>query len=298
QDVITPKVAGAWHLHQATQVVSQAVSQAIPQAMPLDFFVMYSSVTTLMGNVGQANYVAANAALEALARQRRGQGLPATALCWGPISDVGYLTAHQAVLNGLESRTGGAAITSSQALNVLELSLQSNLNGISAMSLNGAALQRILPEHSLSRFAYLRTGANSTENLNEDNLKEALQTLAPEAARAMLITLIREEVAQVLGLPAAKIDQNQSLYDMGLDSLMAVELALGIEKRTGVRLSAMALNEGPTVSRLAERILGMVQSQNTIPTNPQEETSLLDQLAQQHANGLTAEEQEVLKGLS
>ncbi len=285
-DVITPKVAGAWHLHQATQM------------MPLDFFVVYSSVTTLMGNAGQANYVAANAALEALARQRRGQGLPATALCWGPISDVGYLTAHQAVLSGLESRTGGAAITSSQALNVLELSLQSNLNGISAMSLNGAALQRILPEHSLSRFAYLHTGANSTENLNEDNLKEALQTLAPEEARAMLITLIREEVAQVLGLPAAKIDQNQSLYDMGLDSLMAVELALGIEKRTGVRLSAMALNEGPTVFRLAERILGMVQSQHTIQTNPQEETSLLDQLAQQHADGLTAEEQEVLKDLS
>ncbi|OYY55975.1 MAG: hypothetical protein B7Y53_02820 [Halothiobacillus sp. 28-55-5] len=85
---------------------------------------------------------------------------------------------------------------------------------------------------------------------------------------------------------------------MGLDSLMAVELALGIEKRTGVRLSAMALNEGPTVFRLAERILGMVQSQHTIQTHPQEETSLLDQLAQQHADGLTAEEQEVLKDLS
>lgn len=288
--IITPKVAGAWHLHQATQT------------QPLDFFVLYSSVTTLIGNAGQANYVAANAALEALARQRRGQGLPATALCWGPISDVGYLTAHQAVLSGLEARTGGAAITSKQALNVLELSLHTPLNGVSAMSLNGGALQRILPAHSLARFAYLNTGKDRADTTDNENLKEILQTLAPHEATARLVEVIREEVAQVLGLAKGKIDANQSLYDMGLDSLMAVELALGIEKRTRIRLSAMALNEGPTVMRLAERVLSSMLSTPAAHSSPQQATTasndLLRQLAHQHADGLSTAEQEALKGLA
>ncbi|MGD9888323.1 MAG: type I polyketide synthase [Halothiobacillaceae bacterium] len=283
--VITPKVAGAWHLHQATQ------------NQPLDFFVMYSSVTTLIGNAGQANYVAANAALEALASARRGQGLAATALCWGPISDVGYLTAHQAVLSGLESRTGGAAITSQQALNVLELSLQNNLNGLSAMGLNGNALQRILPAHSLTRFAFLHTGQDTGDTDNE-NLKEILQSLSPAEATQRLCEVIRDEVAQVLGLPSAKIDTQQSLYDMGLDSLMAVELALGIEKRTGVRLSAMALNEGPTVTRLAERLLDNIHGTTSLTETPSADAALLNQLAQQHADGLTRDEQAALQGLT
>jgi phthiocerol/phenolphthiocerol synthesis type-I polyketide synthase C len=283
--VITPKIAGAWNLHCATQ------------GSDLDFFVVYSSVTTLLGNAGQSNYVAANAALEALVRLRRGQGLPGSALCWGPISDAGYLTEHQAVLDGLENRMGGAAITSSQALSVLERSLQQNLNGLSVMNMSRAALQRILPEHSQSRFAYLLAGGNHAESSDDENVKDALKILSPEQAKEKLAEIIQEEVAHVLGLPAAKIDQNQSIYDMGLDSLMAVELALGVEKRTGFRLSAMALNEGPTVSRLAERVLSMIQADATLEPEQQDQ-SLLRQIIHQHSDGLTDEEQEILKDLS
>src|SRR5262249_49517953 len=74
----SPKMLGTWNLHRLTLDA------------PLDFFVMYSSATTCLGNPGQANYVAGNAFMEALAHHRRGRGLPATAIAWGAISDTGY----------------------------------------------------------------------------------------------------------------------------------------------------------------------------------------------------------------
>src|SRR5204863_9825892 len=87
-DVLRPKIAGAWNLHRHTL------------DRELDLFVMYSSATTLFGNEGQANYVAANLYLEALADYRRGLGLPDLAVAWGAIGDVGHL-ARNAVVAGL-----------------------------------------------------------------------------------------------------------------------------------------------------------------------------------------------------
>lgn len=283
--VITPKVAGAWHLHQATH------------KQTLDFFIVYSSVTTVLGNAGQANYVAGNAAMEALVRTRRGQGLPGTALLWGPIGDAGYLTEHQQVLDTLEARTGGQAITTAQALDVLSRCLRSGESGLAVMSLNGAALQRILPKQSLNRFAYLTTEGGRTEVLEEDQLIEKLKTLEPEEALSQLASVIAEEVAQVLNLSVTKIDSQRSLFDMGLDSLMAVELALGIEKRVGIRLSAMALNEGPTVNRLAERLLTMLHTTHAEADTTQQEAQRLSHLVQQHSDGLSSDEQTALKEL-
>jgi acyl transferase domain-containing protein/NADPH:quinone reductase-like Zn-dependent oxidoreductase/NADP-dependent 3-hydroxy acid dehydrogenase YdfG/acyl carrier protein len=283
--VITPKVAGAWHLHQATY------------KQTLDFFVVYSSVTTVLGNAGQANYVAANAAMESLVRTRRGQGLPGTALLWGPIGDAGYLTEHQHVLDSLEARTGGQAITTAQALDVLARCLRSGESGLAVMSLSGTALQRILPTHSLNRFAYLTAEGGRAEVLEEDQLIEKLKTLSSDEALSQLSTVIAEEVAQVLNLSVTKIDTQRSLFDMGLDSLMAVELALGIEKRLGIRLSAMALNEGPTVTRLAERLLSMLHATSEEDEPAQQEAQRLSHLVQQHSDGLSSDEQTALKEL-
>ena len=102
--VIQPKLLGAWHLHNLTVDI------------PLDHFILYSSVTTLIGNPGQANYVAANAGLEGLSRYRLSLGLPATCIGWGPIADAGYLARHAAVKDGLEQRMGKPPVSSNLAL--------------------------------------------------------------------------------------------------------------------------------------------------------------------------------------
>jgi acyl transferase domain-containing protein/NADPH:quinone reductase-like Zn-dependent oxidoreductase/short-subunit dehydrogenase/SAM-dependent methyltransferase len=92
--VVAPKVSGALNLDRATQ------------GMPLDYFLMFSSATSLIGNPGQYNYVGANAFLEGLARQRREAGLPATAVAWGAIGDAGYLARHAGRSDALRRRLG------------------------------------------------------------------------------------------------------------------------------------------------------------------------------------------------
>jgi hypothetical protein len=77
QEVAGPKVRGAWHLHTQTQ------------DRPLDFFVLFSSVASIIGSPGQSNYAASNAFMDGLAHFRREQGLAATAVNWGPWADVG-----------------------------------------------------------------------------------------------------------------------------------------------------------------------------------------------------------------
>src|SRR5438105_10112462 len=82
--VLAPKVAGAWNLHEQTR------------NDPIDYFVLYSSVSAVVGNPGQANYVAANTYLDLLAHHRRSQGLPALAVDWGVVRDVGVVAARTA----------------------------------------------------------------------------------------------------------------------------------------------------------------------------------------------------------
>ena len=106
--VLRPKVEGAWNLHQATR------------DLELDFFVLYSSATTTVGNPGQANYVAANAYLESLARQRRAEGLPGLAVAWGAIGDAGYLARHAEVSESLARRLGRQSLSAREALQGLE----------------------------------------------------------------------------------------------------------------------------------------------------------------------------------
>ena len=89
----------------------------------LDCFVLFSSATVLVGNPGQANYVGANAFLEGLARRRRAEGLPALAVSWGAIGDVGYLARNSGVNRALAQRLGSTSLTAVEALAGLELLL-------------------------------------------------------------------------------------------------------------------------------------------------------------------------------
>ena len=111
--VMKPKIAGAGLVDQATRKID------------LDYFIMYSSVTTLFGNPGQAPYVAANAYLESLAASRREVDLPALTIGWGPISDIGYLAREEQTRDLLERRMGGGLLTSVDALASLDTFLAS-----------------------------------------------------------------------------------------------------------------------------------------------------------------------------
>jgi len=243
--VLAPKVKGAWNLHELTR------------GLPLDHFMLYSSVTTYIGNPGQANYVAGNAWLEGLAVLRRAQGLPVTCIGWGPIGDAGYLTRNQAVKDSLASRLGAEPLGAEGALRMLGLALAVPQANVAIGDFQFSTLARLLPSAQGPRFTSLRRhgddAAGGAENL--DDFKALVEGKSPAEVQALVAQLVTQEVAQILAVSGERIDPARSLHDLGLDSLMGVELALGLEKRFGIQVPAMMLNEGPTVERVTARIM-------------------------------------------
>ena len=113
--VFAPKVTGAENLDLVTR------------GLRLDYFVLFSSVTTLMGNPGQGNYVAANAYMEGLARRRRREGLPALAIGWGPITDVGVVARNERLQSNLQKLTGVSGLKAREALDLMGQALRATV---------------------------------------------------------------------------------------------------------------------------------------------------------------------------
>ena len=247
--VFAPKALGAWNLHQLTA------------SIPLDFFVLYSSVTTAFGNPGQSAYVAANAWLESLAQKRRAAGLPALCVCWGPIDDVGYLARNLAIKDALHARTGGHALTSAQALQMLEELMLTDRSGLCVADLNWRTMARFLPSASEPKFSDMAvySGDHAVADEQPQDVARMLTDLAPDALAVAFRAMLKTEISEILRVAPDKIDDMGSVYDLGLDSLMGVELALAIESRFGVKLPVMVLSDSPTVAKLADRIIAQLR---------------------------------------
>jgi len=276
--VLDPKVKGAWNLHEQTS------------GLPLDHFVLYSSITTYIGNPGQANYVAANAWLEGLAVLRRAQALPVACIGWGPIGDVGYLTRNQAVKDSLASRLGAAPLSSEIALRMLGRVLSQPQSNLAIADFQFSALSRLLPSAQGPRFSGLRRhgedAVGGAENLAD--FQALIEGKSPGEVLTLVTQLVTQEVAQILAISPERIDPARSLHDLGLDSLMGVELALGLEKRFGIQVPAMILNEGPTVERVTTRIIERLTATDA-PEGEGDLSSTAASLAAQHGDSVSRE---------
>ncbi|KAF5038058.1 Phenolphthiocerol synthesis polyketide synthase type I Pks15/1 [anaerobic digester metagenome] len=275
--VLRPKLLGAWNLHNLTR------------DLPIEHFVLYSSITTSIGNPGQANYVAANAGLEALAQLRRQAGLPATCVGWGPIGDAGYLTRNTAVRDSLAQRLGGAPLMAAEALARLDGKLGSDrIDAVANM--DWGVLSRFLPSAEGSRFAVLNR--RRTDVVKDDaglDFRALAAEMGAEELTEMVRGLVLQEVAQILSLSVERIDPERPLHDLGMDSLMAVELALGLEKRFGVQFPVMLLNESPSSARVAGRIVErLMESKDT----GHDGTALVGDIARRHGEQMSAEDME------
>ncbi len=247
--VLAPKVLGAYHLHDLTIDI------------PLDFFILFSSATTFFGNPGQANYVAANTCLENLAEQRRANGLPATCVAWGAIDDVGFLARNKNIKTALLNRMGGSALNSAIALNILEQLLIKHQSNKGVMEFNWTALTRFLPTANSPKFQELTKNSVKDDDKNNSNdIEQLLLTLSDEELLTTFIEMLKIETGEILRMSPHKIDAHKSIYDMGLDSLMGVELMVALEARFGIRLPVMTLNETPTLAKLAERIILLLKT--------------------------------------
>jgi acyl transferase domain-containing protein/acyl carrier protein len=251
--VLQPKVAGAWNLHRATLRCA------------LDFFVLYSSATTCFGNPGQGAYVAANTFLEALVAHRRAAALPASFMAWGPVEDVGFLARNSATRDALQARIGGASITSGEAMAALERSLANDVAGEAVVRMDWAAISRGMPAALARRYISLK--GVTAETASEDSaVLERLRLLPKADAVGLIETALRGHIARILHMSPESVALDRSVLDLGMDSLMGMELGMAVEESFGVTLSIMAIAEGAAVHTLATRIVDMLDEDDTDAT--------------------------------
>ncbi len=242
-EVVRPKVDGARWLHELT----------IDQ--PLDFFVLFSSAAALMGSAGQANYAAANAALDAFATWRQGQGLPAVAIGWGPWADGGMAT----VLGDREqtrlTSQGWHPFSPEEGRGIFRTLCRSRRAQVAAFELSWPQYLRqfrttppllasVAASESSPDAAVLAPAADTSPV----TLLEELAALPAAARRGALAAHVTRQVTRVLGAPGEqRIGSDVGLRDCGLDSLMAIELRNVLQGDLGRSLPATLAFDYPTV---------------------------------------------------
>lgn len=253
--VMAPKALGGWYLHEETQVYEKN------QGTPLDHFVTFSSISALIGNAGQANYVAANAFLDGLAHYRRDLGLPAKSINWGVLKDVGVVARNPEVEAHL-SRMGIEGFTTFEALAALEamLGLEHPQLGVAKINWQTWAGQgrgrSVAP-----RYERLIHIAGEEHGLGLPAAIEGLIGLDEEARMEQMTWLLVETLAKVTRMAVERIDVNSSLDHMGVDSLAAVDLASHLELTLQIEIPPVMLRQARSLNNLAERLLerlGMV----------------------------------------
>lgn len=247
QRVIEPKILGGLTLHNASL------------GREIDFFVFYSSITTAFGNPGQANYVAANSFLEALAQHRRAQGLPAQAIGWGAIGDAGYLARNAAIRDQLAAKLGADPLSTDSAMAFLEELLSGGQTNLYAGDINWQRLRSGLPTLQSRIYGEVTKKAGREEAAEGEDALARMQAMQPAEALDFVAGILAEEVGQVLRLAPEKIDRNKPVFDLGMDSLMALELKLSMEDRFRIDVPVMALSDGGSINKLAEQVVRQVR---------------------------------------
>ena len=252
--VIRPKVIGAQHLDAATR------------GRTLDYFVMFSSATTFIGNPGQGSYVAANGFMEGLARQRRHLGLPAMAVAWGAIGDVGVLARNKAVMETLAGRVGVTPMDARKCLDLMAEALGEQgsdpdeaVIAIAAMHW-GKARERLSTLRSPSYDALGTDQQAEAGGVATINIGTLLKAQDIDSVRKVVADAIVEDIARILRLPKDDISRVRQLSEIGLDSLMGVELGASLQERFALDAPPSGISSGLTVNELSETLIQSVSA--------------------------------------
>jgi acyl transferase domain-containing protein/acyl-CoA synthetase (AMP-forming)/AMP-acid ligase II/acyl carrier protein len=253
---LRPKVAGGWVLDRLTR------------GLPLDFFVLFSSVSSVWGSGRLVDYAAANGFLDALAHDRRALGLPATSINWGPWGDLGMATKSE--LGTALKLIGLSPLPPPKAIDAI-----GPLVGLGTPQVTVADVDwftfKVLYENGTPR-PFLeqipdrpRQAARPTASAN--HLLKHWREIPPQERRQWLIRYLRDRIGKVMGIEPGRLDIDRPLNTLGLGSLVAMELKNGTEADLGVALPLASLFQGPTITQLADQMLGLLEAPPTAPAS-------------------------------
>jgi len=245
--VLQPKAAGALNLHRCTRTLD------------LDFFVLFSAGAALLGSPGQAGYCAANLVLDSLAQSRHACGLPATSIAWGTWAETGMAAA----LCGRNARRwierGVSPLPAADALDLLGRALAGHEPTVAAIDVDWRRFVSAGPKRS--RFEDLVPAETAAP------VAPAAQSSWPDRLRQMTVrerldalgVFLQRQVRTALAIDAAAdLDERQPLKELGLDSLMAVELRNALAAALGLPLPVTLLFDFPTLERLCRHLADQV----------------------------------------
>ncbi len=250
--VLAPKVRGADNLDRLTR------------GMPLEYFVLFSSATTLVGNPGQGNYVAANAYMEGLARRRRQEGLKALAIGWGPITDVGVLARSERLRARFQKLIGIRGMKARDALDLMARALEqpqiANLAVMTISPTEGIFTADRLPVLTSPTYASMVRGdqAEPGRLAHHVDLYELARREGLESVQRTLTDIIVVQLAHILHAREEDIPRVRPLSEIGVDSLMAIEVAMNLEETIGIHMSLTSTIGNLTVSGLANELIAQM----------------------------------------
>ncbi|MFI8836277.1 SDR family NAD(P)-dependent oxidoreductase [Streptomyces afghaniensis] len=266
--VLRPKADAAWNLHELTR------------DMGLSAFVVFSSVSGLLGRAGQGNYAAANSFLDALAHRRAAEGRPAVSLAWGPWEHSGGMAAGQRP----HAREVLMPLSTQQGLALFDAALRSTEPVLAPILLDRAALRsggieaghlpaplRGLVRQNRPPAAATASGSPGSpgQMLEPGAWRKRLAPIPPGEREPALVELLRDDVAAVLGYPHADaLPAGKSLADLGFDSLTAVQIRNRLSMALKLRLSAAVVFEHRTAEELARHLLGLLDGEPAAAAAP------------------------------
>ncbi|NER45916.1 MAG: amino acid adenylation domain-containing protein, partial [Symploca sp. SIO1A3] len=244
--VMGPKVQGGWNLHWLTQ------------DSELDFFICFSSAAAVFGSVAQSNYAAANAFLDGLCAYRLSIGLPGLSLNWGPWRDGGMAADMSQNLKTRLAQMGLKLISPEQGLQVLEQQL-GNRGQVGAVAFDWDILSQMLNPKEKAFFAELLPlkirARVSAQDEKGATLRRRLEEVSEGERIELLQQAVQAEVAHILGLSATdKPDLQLGFFELGMDSLMALELRNRLAQLLGVNLPSTLTFDFPNIEGLTHYI--------------------------------------------
>jgi acyl transferase domain-containing protein/aryl carrier-like protein len=267
QRVLRPKLKGGWLLHH------------LLKDYPLDFFVLFSSTGSVIASLGQGNYAAGNAFLDALAHYRHAQGLPAISIGWGPWS-IGMV--EQLKLEQFYTKRGIELITPEVGMQILARVLGQRPAQLTVISANWAVARETSPLGTLPPMfkllgAQVEEPATGDGN-SDDGLLQQLSAAEAAERQSLLTSHLQGLVARVLQFDADQLTGQEPLTSLGMDSMMAIEMKHRLAGSVKVDISVLELLQGMTIAQLATRILASLQFEEV--SSPAEVAAPVDEIQQ------------------